>query len=713
MQPARNLREIIPAFFTGPSGERLTPDQIKQRQEVAQSLLARATDTRPDAGGWASVLTKGLLGYQSGRDQRRADEATRANAEANQTLMNTMLGSLGGGGAAYPAPIAMGASPTSGAPTTGGVATVPSAPEIRQGLIDRGLPEHVADAFIVNFQDESGLNPGINERNPIVPGSRGGFGLYQLTGPRRRQYEAFAAERGLPLDSVDAQLDFLMQEGSTTEKEAFDKILSSPDTASAAQAIVNNFLRPAPEHRRSRASRYAKLANTTAQQAIQDIAPIEQGDENPMVNMPVMPEGTPYVDPLVAPYDGTGSRVFDVTNMPEISTAPDMQFDQENFDQRFGAPAPVPAPEPAIDENLLAQHDAMWGGALSPYGVFPVAQALMGYFPDAPSADRAPVVPQGGGINPAVIQALSDPYASPETRQVASMLLGQQIQQNDPKRALELQKLQAEVGMLQQGRPGANSAFGNLDAQARAAGLQPGTPEYQQFMLNGGGAPATFRALDMQAQAAGFQPGTPEYNEFMATRGAGLQAGAAQTAKNVANIDTGGAAAGAVKLGEESIKAGTEAWSDYGKLQTSIGNIDEAIAALDNGARAGIIDNYLPNITEASASLKNALDRMGLDVIGSVTFGALSEGEMRLAMQTAAPRDLSPQELRKWLTRKREAQIKAADMLADAAQYLTKPGNTINGWIERNKELKKQQQESDGGEWRDMGNGVRMRMRGN
>src|SRR5690606_18338424 len=218
-----------------------------------------------------------------------------------------------------------------------------------------------------------------------------------------------------------------------------------------------------------------------------------------------------------------------------------------------------------------------------------------------------------------------------------------------------------------------------------AAGLQPGTPEYQQFMLNGGGAPATFRALDMQAQAAGFQPGTPEYNEFMATRGAGLQAGAAQTAKNVANIDTGGAAAGAVKLGEESIKAGTEAWSDYGKLQTSIGNIDEAIAALDNGAQAGIVYNYLPNITEASASLQNALDRMGLDVIGSVTFGALSEGEMRLAMQTAAPRDLSPQELRKWLVRKREAQIKAADMLADAAQYLTKPGNTINGWIERNK----------------------------
>ena len=63
---ATNLQEIIPAIFTGPNGERLTPEQIAQRQKVAMSLLGRATDTSPDAGGWASVLTKGILGYKSG-----------------------------------------------------------------------------------------------------------------------------------------------------------------------------------------------------------------------------------------------------------------------------------------------------------------------------------------------------------------------------------------------------------------------------------------------------------------------------------------------------------------------------------------------------------------------------------------------------------------------------------------------------------------------
>lgn len=64
----------------------------------------------------------------------------------------------------------------------------------------------------MNFQDESGLNPGINERNPLVPGSRGGFGLYQLTGPRRRAYEQFANQRGVAPFDIDAQLDFMMTE---------------------------------------------------------------------------------------------------------------------------------------------------------------------------------------------------------------------------------------------------------------------------------------------------------------------------------------------------------------------------------------------------------------------------------------------------------------------------------------------------------------------
>lgn len=132
---------------------------------------------------------------------------------------------------------------------------------ILQGLVKRGLPPHVAQAFVMNFKDESGLNPGINEAKPLVPGSRGGFGLYQLTGPRRVAYENFAAQRGVDPSDTDAQLDFLMVEGKGPEKAAFQKIMAAPDVGSAAAAITTDFLRPAPQHQASRVAKYTSMAD--------------------------------------------------------------------------------------------------------------------------------------------------------------------------------------------------------------------------------------------------------------------------------------------------------------------------------------------------------------------------------------------------------------------------------------------------------------------
>ena len=131
-----------------------------------------------------------------------------------------------------------------------------SGDDIYSGLVDRGLPTHVAQGFVMNFRDESGLDTGINEKNPLVEGSRGGFGLYQVTGPRRVAFEAFAKEQGKPVDDLDAQLDFLMTELGSTESSAAKKIMSTNTPGEAAASIVRSFLRPAAEHRERRASRY-------------------------------------------------------------------------------------------------------------------------------------------------------------------------------------------------------------------------------------------------------------------------------------------------------------------------------------------------------------------------------------------------------------------------------------------------------------------------
>ena len=344
------------------------------------------------------------MGLSSGIQEGRAERAAQANAEANSALSSSLLGSLlrpstpstGGGwtGMAPTADVAPSPSVASAlmqSPQM--VANQPPVPGlqpsgeggasyIRQGLVARGLPEHEADAFVVNFQDESGLNPGINEKNPIVPGSRGGFGLYQLTGPRRVAYEQYAAERGVPVDDVDAQLDFMMGELQGSEAKAAQNILTAPDTATAAQAIVRDFLRPSPQYRDSRMAKYAALP--TQGGATGAVNAMAQGGQMPM------PEVSGYVDPMVS---AQNSRV---------------------------------APTPSVE---VAQ-------ALAP-------QPNAGYFPPAP---------QAGGLDPAVIQALSDPTVSPQNRQIAMSLVEQyQARQQAAQEQAQAQALrQQEIQQRQQ-----------------------------------------------------------------------------------------------------------------------------------------------------------------------------------------------------------------------------------------------------------------------
>jgi hypothetical protein len=165
----------------------------------------------------------------------------------------------------------------------------------------------------------------------------------------------------------------------------------------------------------------------------------------------------------------------------------------------------------------------------------------------------------------------------------------------------------------------------------------------------------------------------------------GANAGAAETGKLGAQIDLGGEAASAKAAGEQAIEKSGEAFDSLIKVTSNITNIDTALAALDRGASAGMIDKYLVSTSEASASLDNAMNRLGLDVIGSVTFGALSEAEMKLAMETAVPRNLNEAQLRQWLQDKRAAQVKASDALYNAAVFLGKPENTVAMWLESKK----------------------------
>ena len=236
-------------FIWGNGGQKLTPEMVASLRSQAALAARNAGDTSPVAH-WSAGVSRLVDALGGVLDERRANTAEQAGSAEADSIMRALMGQSYA--PSYPASYGDPA-PTVGSPP---VPTGDMASYVRDGLIQRGLPEHVADAFVLNGEDESGLNPTINEISPTVPGSRGGYGLMQWTGPRRDALERFAVQRGSFPGNVDTQLDYLMQELQGPESAAASKILAAPDTGSAAAAVVNNFLRPAEQNRARREAAY-------------------------------------------------------------------------------------------------------------------------------------------------------------------------------------------------------------------------------------------------------------------------------------------------------------------------------------------------------------------------------------------------------------------------------------------------------------------------
>ena len=143
---------------------------------------------------------------------------------------------------------------------------------------------------------------------------------------------------------------------------------------------------------------------------------------------------------------------------------------------------------------------------------------------------------------------------------------------------------------------------------------------------------------------------------------------------------------------KETQEAAGKAFETLDKVRVSIGNINDALAAIRKGARTGPLMQFLTSLNRATVEWDNIQNRMGLDVIGNVTFGALSKGELDLALQTAIPTGLKPKALEQWLITKKNAQEKLAKYLEEAALYLSRDGNTLASWTELQQKQRKSKQ---------------------
>ena len=132
----------------------------------------------------------------------------------------------------------------------------------------RGLARPVAEGIVASMNSESGLDPTINEKNPVVAGSRGGFGLAQWTGPRRIAFERWASDNGKDVNDAQAQVDFTMSEFAGPERKAYDALIQSPDAQSAAATFTNQFLRPGVPNMEARVNDAARMSGQPYNPAI-------------------------------------------------------------------------------------------------------------------------------------------------------------------------------------------------------------------------------------------------------------------------------------------------------------------------------------------------------------------------------------------------------------------------------------------------------------
>ena len=163
-------------------------------------------------------------------------------------------------------------------------------------------------------------------------------------------------------------------------------------------------------------------------------------------------------------------------------------------------------------------------------------------------------------------------------------------------------------------------------------------------------------------------------------KGAVERAGA--TARLEAAVDLGALAAAAEAGGQASIKLAEASSAAVAAVRSNIGTIERAIELVEQeGANTGVIARNLPSWNASTIELNNLQGQLTIDVIGAVTFGALSEGELALAMDIALPTGLDEKELADWLRRKKTAQQKLANYHSKKARFFS-DAFSIGQWEE-------------------------------
>ena len=235
---------------------------------------------------------------------------------------------------------------------------------------------------------------------------------------------------------------------------------------------------------------------------------------------------------------------------------------------------------------------------------------------------------------------------------------------------------------------------GDQNAQAALALVQTaGAPEALKTYINATSTNAanktgaTTKAYDNGTTLSIFQDGTRKVTN---PSGEELTGAAAAEAIRVAQADE-------VEQARVTEFKTTSAESKAKMVQTTIDSIINVNSSLRNYAKAkdalrsaiannknisGIISQYFANVSVEAAELENARNALGLDVIGSVTFGALSKGELDLALTQGLPLGLEEPKLLEYIERREVALGKYRASLLNAARIFANPQKDYDDYLD-------------------------------
>jgi len=148
------------------------------------------------------------------------------------------------------------------------------------------------------------------------------------------------------------------------------------------------------------------------------------------------------------------------------------------------------------------------------------------------------------------------------------------------------------------------------------------------------------------------------------------------------------------EVGKGTAKIALESFDKIGKIRENTANLRQVIDLVGDGAETGPLADKLPSFRAETIKLNTLKNQLGLDVVGSVTFGALSEGELELALKTALPTNLDGLELVSWAKNKIDAQEKLASNLEEAAVFLSTTGNSVADWVKLKQQERKQSEQT-------------------